>query len=86
MLILALFMVLFSNHMEERLKDGKSVLRVDCHMTSKRGEGSEDESSSLISSIKVLLHEYYLRRIITLFFPPAQQLPISGSQPQLVVN
>ena len=32
MLILALFMVLFSNHMEERLQDGKSVLcAVDCH-------------------------------------------------------
>ena len=33
MLILALFMVLFSNHMERRLQDGKSVLRVDCRMT-----------------------------------------------------
>lgn len=33
MLILALFLVLFSNHMEERLEDGKTVLRVDCRMT-----------------------------------------------------
>ena len=33
MLIVALFLVLFSNHMEERLQDGKSVPRVDCRMT-----------------------------------------------------
>ena len=33
MLIVALFMTLFSNHMEERLEDGKPVPRVDCHMT-----------------------------------------------------
>ena len=33
MLVVALFLVLFSNHMEERLRDGRSVLRVDCRMT-----------------------------------------------------
>ena len=33
MLILALFLTLFSNHMEERLEDGKQVLRVDCRLT-----------------------------------------------------
>ena len=33
MLISALFLVLLSNHMEERLRDGKPVPRVDCCMT-----------------------------------------------------
>lgn len=32
-LIVAVFLVLFSNHMEERLQEGKTVLRVDCHRT-----------------------------------------------------
>ena len=56
MLILALFMVLFSNYMEERLQEGKSVLRVDCHMTkpaTKHEEiGDKDEKSPLLSNVK----------------------------------
>ena len=50
MLILALFMVLFSNHMEERLQDGKSVLRVDCHMARPMvdDENPPDDKESLI--------------------------------------
>lgn len=56
MLVVALFLVLFSNHMEERLRDGKSVLRVDCHMTNPPSPMSAvpdnettDERSMLIS-------------------------------------
>lgn len=33
MLVVALFLVLFANQMEERLQEGKSVPRVDCRMT-----------------------------------------------------
>ncbi len=56
MLILALFMVLFSNHMEERLLDGKSVLRVDCHMT-KPSVDDDDDKKSLIpqGSVRYIL-------------------------------
>ena len=65
MLILALFLVLFSNYMEERLQDGKSVLRMDCCCTTTtpmdtgdRGEDRDDtgdrddeERSPLLSSV-----------------------------------
>ena len=53
--ILALFMVLFSNYMEERLRDGKSVLRLDCSMTVPPGMDNDkddevlpDEKTSLV--------------------------------------
>ena len=55
MLISALFMVLFSNHMEKRLQDGKSVVRVDCRMTeSKASQRNQngflpDETEPLIN-------------------------------------
>ena len=46
--------VLFSNHMEERLADGKSVIRLDtCSVSSKVEKevgGIDDEHSSLLQS------------------------------------
>lgn len=59
---MALFLILFSNHMEERLEDGKAVLRVDCHMTDiqRQWEDEEDfvyvkdaETTSLLGSTKI---------------------------------
>ena len=44
MLILALMMVLFANHMDERLVDGKSVIRCD------RGRSREKEPLLVNSS------------------------------------
>ena len=44
-------MVLFSNHMEERLQGGKSVLRVDCRMTRTEVDDDQyvsDEKKSLV--------------------------------------
>ena len=64
MLLIALFLVLFSNHMEERLADGKSVIRLDywCKRRRKRlksisseqdkeVEGLYDEKKSLLGSV-----------------------------------
>ena len=60
MLVVALFLVLFSNHMEERLRDGRSVLRVDCRMTDptaeQEGDNVPDEKKSLLPQRQVRKH------------------------------
>ena len=43
MLIFALFLVLFSNYMDERLADSKTVLRVDCCMANSADEQDKDD-------------------------------------------
>ena len=54
MLLVALMFVLFSNYMEERLADGKSVIRLNtCKMSSeieKKVGGIDDKHSSLLQS------------------------------------
>lgn len=54
MLIAALFLVLFSNHMEERLRDGKVILHMDCPMIRPKAQQQlqveDDETQSLLSS------------------------------------
>ena len=52
MLILALLMVLFANHMDERLADGKSVIRCDRGRGRRRGtmDGKEKEPLLVNSS------------------------------------
>ena len=56
MLITALFLVVFSNHMEERLADGKSVLSVSCHITKPPlPEDTKDEQTPLVSPGRVSL-------------------------------
>ena len=54
MLILALFLVLFSNHMEGRLQEGKTVLRVDCHLVKASAhltvQAEDDEIRPLLST------------------------------------
>ena len=55
MLIMALFLVLFSNHMEERLLGGKAVLRVDCRMTDQSDRLTpHDEKKSLLPHGQVI--------------------------------
>ena len=55
MLIMALFLVLFSNHMEERLLGGKAVLRVDCRMTDQSDRLTQhDEKKSLLPHGQVI--------------------------------
>ena len=53
MLIFALFLVLLSNHMEERLRDKKPVLRIDCRMTDPDAESYHDEKDSLVPRAQV---------------------------------
>ena len=81
MLILALFMVLFSNHMEERLRDGKSVLRVDCAMTippgmqyEKDDEVLPDEKTSLVPHGQVRQLWYHYNELYCLYLqePPTR--------------
>lgn len=51
MLILALLMVLFANHMDERLAEGKSVIR--CDGGRRRGAvGNEEKEPLLVNSSK----------------------------------
>ncbi len=54
MLILALFLVLFSNYMEERLEAGKSVLLVTCQLTTPSGTSVDEEREALISGETVM--------------------------------
>lgn len=53
MMISALFLVLLSNYMEERLQDRKPVLRVDCRMTDPEAESYQDEKKSLVPRAQV---------------------------------
>ena len=48
MLILALMMVLFANHMDERLAEGKSVIRCDGRGRRGRSMGDSREKEPLL--------------------------------------
>ena len=48
MLILALMMVLFANHMDERLAEGKSVI----HCDGRRRKGATEKEPLLVNSSK----------------------------------
>ena len=50
MLILALMMVLFANHMDERLAEGKRVIR--CDGWRRRGLDSKEKEPLLVNSSK----------------------------------
>ncbi len=52
MLILALLMVLFANHMDERLAEGKSVIRCDRGRRGRRGMDSREKEPLLVNSSK----------------------------------
>ena len=55
MLSFALLLVLFSNFMEERLQEGKSVLRVDCKRAVVQQPDSERETSRLLPGRQVIV-------------------------------
>lgn len=54
MLILALLMVLFANHMDERLAEGKRVIRCDGGREWRKGttDGSREKEPLLVNSSK----------------------------------
>ena len=51
MLILALMMVLFANYMDERLADGKKVIRCDLHRA-RMGSSDKEKEPLLVNSTK----------------------------------
>ena len=53
MLIVALFLVLFSNYMEGRLESGRSVLLVTCQLTAPTGASLNDDKTSLLPNQQV---------------------------------
>ena len=85
MLILALFMVLFSNYMEERLLDGKTVLRVDCHLVNPadRAEEEDDEQKTLLSQNKVRPIQVIIIPLYVRIHPLYLQPPINTRKPQV---
>ncbi len=80
MLISALFLVLFSNHMEERLRDKKAVLRVDCHMTAASASHDKiqvDEKKVLITQRQASIIIYTGKNYVVFF--PCTGVPVSRS-------
>ncbi len=63
MLVVALLLVLFSNYMEDRLRDGKSVLRVDCRRVTIQQQQQGGTEALINERSRLLLPERRASRV-----------------------
>ncbi len=68
MLVVALLLVLFSNYMEDRLRDGKSVLRVDCRRVTIHQQQQGGIEALINERSRLLLPERQASRVCTVNF------------------